>query len=333
MYRFLFVTCTLLLLNQIVVGEDKTKDTSTPKPGVERRLIPKLREPFGSVVTVQGIVVDGKSKGYEGGPNVRVQRINGRSIQDDIQIRLSPYFGEFGGHSLPKLEFGKTYEFEGYEAGGFVGVPAEAFKRAGIPLQTASFYFSHYYTVYRAKKIEAIHWSPADFIDREALIEGRAVSRDNKSYIVGESWELLVNPLAIWPKQADEKTVEGFGVIRKTNNPKAFRLEKGTTRQVKLGDQLGQKVELRGTAWYKGEWCFNYRGIDIYVENMKDMPEWSNDLHGRPMMISGVLDQAMLPNIDQITIKENPSLRKYFIIRKPLWKPIGVLLAPERVER
>jgi hypothetical protein len=66
---------------------------------------------------------------------------------------------------------------------------------------------------------------------------------------------------------------------------------------------------------------------------MKGLPKWSSDLHAHPMQINGVLEEAMLPAIDQITLKEDRDLRKYFIIRKPSWKPIEALLAPERVER
>ena len=340
MHRLIIITGTLLFVGQLLRGQGKVQDVPLPKLESEYRIIPRLREPLGSVVTVQGVVVEGSSKGYEDGPNLRVQRINGRPIQDDIQIRIAPYYTDFGkpavgkGQRLPRLAFGKTYEFEGYETGEFVGVPREAFKRAGVPLATSEFYFSHVYKVYKGKKIEAILLSPSEFVDREALIEGRAVSRDNKAYLVGENWQLLVNPESNWPKQVEEKTIEGLGIIRKTENPKIFRLEKGTTRLVKLQDQLGQTVELRGTAWsMNGEWWFNYRGIDMYVEGMKELPKWSSDLHGLPVLITGVLDQAMLPAIDQITLKEDRDLRKYFIVRKPSWKSIGGLTSAERGNR
>ncbi|HEV2948042.1 MAG TPA: hypothetical protein VGX70_11745, partial [Gemmataceae bacterium] len=238
MQRFLFLTSALLVWTPVGRAEDKPQNAPDAKSAWEYRLTPKLREPLGSVVTVQGVVVEGPSKGFEDGPNVRVQRINGRARQDDIQIRITPYFADFGaqgtggGHLLPRLASGKTFEFEGYETGGFVGVPPEAFKRAGVPLQTSGFHFSHVYKVYKAKKIEAIHWSPSDFIDREALIEGRAASQNKTAYIVADDWQLLVDPDSPWPKHADEKTVEGIGMIRKTDKPKIFRLEKGTTRLV-----------------------------------------------------------------------------------------------------
>src|SRR5262245_756297 len=156
---------------------NKPQDVPLGRLGDKFRLIGKLGEPLGTVVTVHGFVAEGPFKGYEGGPNLRAQRINGTATQTDIQICLSPYFGKFGEKvgeevGLPKLERGNTYEFEGYETGGFVGVPGRAYERAGIMIQTSGFYFRHELVVYKGKKIDPIVWSPADFVDREALIEG-----------------------------------------------------------------------------------------------------------------------------------------------------------------
>src|SRR5581483_2349526 len=162
------------------------KPTDVPIGSGKYRLIGKLHEPLGTVLTLQGVVVDGPSKGYEDGPNIRVQRINGRATQEGIRIKLTPYFYKFGEKDLPKLSFGQTYEFEGFESGQFVGVPKEAYERAGVILQVAVGHgFTHWFTVYKGKKIDSIRWSPADFVDREALIEGRAESRDRKAYIAG----------------------------------------------------------------------------------------------------------------------------------------------------
>lgn len=186
--------------------------------------------------------------------------------------------------------------------------------------------------VYKGKKTERIVWAPADFVDREALLEWKAVSRDQKAYIDGGGWRLLTDPAAAWPKDAEGKTVEGFGTVKKADGK--FRLEKGTTRLVKLEDQRGRAVELRGTAWsLNGHWWFEYRGTRLYVEGMKDLPGWKSGLHGCPLIITGTLDEANLPDIDQISIKNDPDKKKYFIVRKAGWKPLDALLAPERVER
>ena len=55
------------------------------------RLVGKLHVPLGDVVTIEGVVDDGPIKGYEGGPNLRVQRIQGRTTQEDIQIVINPF--------------------------------------------------------------------------------------------------------------------------------------------------------------------------------------------------------------------------------------------------
>ena len=138
-----------------------------------------LGAPVGTVLTVQGVVVESPIKGIETGPNLRIQRINGRATQDDIQLRLSPFLYKFGEPAdegaLPELDYGHTYEFEGYETGQFLGVPVEAHQHARVTRHETIFHFSHRLVVYSGKKIEPVNWSPGDFVDREALIEGRAV--------------------------------------------------------------------------------------------------------------------------------------------------------------
>lgn len=313
----------------------KPVDVPVSKLGDKFRLVGKLGVELGEVVTVQGFVVDGPSKGYEGGPNLRVQRINGKATQQDIQIRLIPYFTDFGkegvdGKDLPKLKNGTTYEMEGYETGRFVGIPGEAYKKAGIVLQTAGHHFLTYLTVYKVNAIDPIVWSPADFVDREALIEGKAVSRDKRAYIDGDGWKLLTDPVAAWPKEFEGKTVEGLGTVKKADSGE-YKLEKGVTRLVRLEDQLGRSVELRGIAW-SSPWHFVYRGTDLYVEDMEKLPGWKG-MHGKPVVITGTLDEADMPDINWHNRDSNPPKKKYFIVRKAGWKPLDALLAPERAER
>ena len=105
------------LLSCSAIADDKKHDIPISKLGTEYRLIGKLGVPLGSVVTVQGIVVEGPHKGSEDGPNIRIQRVNGRSTQDDIQIKLDEL--TIFNHRLPKLVAGKSYELTGYEAGNY----------------------------------------------------------------------------------------------------------------------------------------------------------------------------------------------------------------------
>ncbi len=118
----------------------------------------KLRRPLGTIVKVEGEVFDGPSKGYEGGPNLRARKIDGVDVTTEITIRLLPFFSDFGesfeGQTpLPSLKAGQSYEFEGYETGGFVGVPDEAHNRAGIILQTTDHYFRSVFKVYKGRQI------------------------------------------------------------------------------------------------------------------------------------------------------------------------------------
>jgi hypothetical protein len=307
---------------EVAIGSDKY------------RLIGKLHEPLGTVLTLQGVIVEGPSKGSEGGPNIRVQRINGRATQEDIQIKLNKGWTNFN-VELPKLESGMSIELKGYETGKFVGTPEEALKALSLKPQVYnSLVFIHEFIYHHAKRIDKICFSPADFVDREVLIDGRAVSRDRKAFIAWDGWVLLVDENAPWPKGSEGKTAEGLGTVRKTDSPNSYRMEKGITRLVKLEDQLGRKVSLRGTAWsMNGQWWFNYRGTDLYVEHMEELPGWNAYLHGEAVCISGVLDEARLPRIDQISLKPDRDLKKYFIVRKASWKSIDRLLAPERVDR
>jgi hypothetical protein len=124
------------------------------------QLIGKLGVPMGDIVRVEGVVVEGEFKGYEGGPNLRVQRINGKATRKNIQIQIHPYVSKWGeeplagGVALPKLETGKKYWMEGYETGHYVGIPAKAYQKAGVALQTTNHHFHTELHVYKAKLIE-----------------------------------------------------------------------------------------------------------------------------------------------------------------------------------
>ena len=118
----------------------------------------KLRRPIGTIVTVEGEMFDGPTKGYEDGPSLRVRKIDGNELEAEIVICLKPYFYDFGesvaGHSpLPSLTPGHVYEFEGYETGTYVGVPTEAFDLAGIAFQTSSLHFRSVLMVYKGRDI------------------------------------------------------------------------------------------------------------------------------------------------------------------------------------
>src|SRR5262249_26009021 len=154
--------CWILLLASALFA-DEPQSLSVTQLGKDFQLVGKLHVPLGSVISIEGIAVEGPFKGLEGGPNLRVQSINGSYTQEDIQIVIKPFIYDWGkkvtvdGDALPKLEMGRTYEMEGYETGGYSGVPSEAFRRGAIPVQTAvGPYFRTHFVVIRAKQTEPI---------------------------------------------------------------------------------------------------------------------------------------------------------------------------------
>jgi hypothetical protein len=280
----------------------------------------KSGRPLGELVTVQGQVVEGYFKGYEGGPNILLQRINGTASQDRIQIKLVPYADE---NAFRSLRLDKTYELRGYEGGEYQGIPSEAMREeGGIWRQTTAHHFAVYFRVLKAKEIPEIRWGPSDFLDRFAAIEGTAQSDGGKGFLVGGGWKLLVLEYGGWPKHVEGKLVEAEGVMRNPGGVKGvFRLDNGRSRLVRLEDQVGREVELDGHSFsLNGQWWFDYRGTQLHVEDMDKLPNWK-DKHGQRLVISGVLEEAMLPRLDQIGLKPNPDLAKSFIVRKASWRP------------
>lgn len=298
-------------------------------------LVGELGVKLGETATVEGTVVEGPFKGYEGGPNLVVKRINGTATQVRIRIPISAYFGKFGeanfgGKPLPKCEIGSTVRLRVYETGEFVGVPADAYQEAGVAIQTTGFYFRNSLQVLSGSKIDPITWNPSDFIDREALLSGVAKNEGGVPTIESAHWKLILSDADRWENVQIGKPAEVFGTIRTTKVKDTYRVEKCRARLILLADQLDQLVALRGTARSRnGHWWFNYRGTDMYVEGLEELPNWTAENHWRPMEITGQLEQVELPRIDQITLKEDRDLATCYIVRRPKWIPISHLLTPE----
>jgi hypothetical protein len=305
--------------------------------GGEFRLVGKLHIPLGEVVTLKGVVVEGPFKGAEGGFNLRVQTIQGRPTQEDIQIPISPFFYKWGekatvgGHALPDLKAGAAYEMEGYATGGYVGVPGEVFNRGAVIVQTPAHYFREEFVVTKAKAIKQITFSPDMFEGERALIQGKAKSQDGKSFLVGDGWKVVVATNTAWPEEIEGKKIETWGIYNPAPDRTIYELLDGEWRLVMLEDQIGRQVKLRGRARsLNGVWWFHYRGIDLYIENITSLPGWTDQNHWRPMEIRGRLGKAMLPRVDQVSLKLERDVKEYFIVRGAEWSPLPALLSPER---
>ncbi len=346
----------LITSERLNAGEDGGTPARIPASGLGRShvLVGMLHRPLGTVVRVEGVVIEGRPKGPDSGPRILVQKIDGRATQETIVLPLFPYHGRFGssmppttpvgddaatqpaiGLQLPKLRMSETFELEGYETGGYIGVPRAAYERAGLLLQTTGFGFYHRFLIYWGKQTKAVGFSPADFLAQEALIEGRADSRKKKAYIIGEGWQLLVDDSAPWPAHCEGKRTESLGVICRGDEPNEYRLESGWKRLSRLEDQVGRDVLLRGTVrCWMGEYWLIYRGTTAHVENVEKLAGFSvRTCCEKPVAVRGRLDQAMLPNPERRGRAGAKEKIIRFVVREATIEPIDPLLSPETLQQ
>lgn len=328
-----FILFLLFLLNITSEAQDSLRKVNILAPGQNIVFVGELGKPLGSFLTVRGIVVEGPAKGYEDGPNLIVHMINDSATQVPIQIPLSPYLNEFGKGTMPAIKAGNSYRLRVYETGEFLGSPDGAFKEAGVVIQTTGFYFKNRLIVLAGEKTDPLTWHPGQFEGREALLAGIAENENDTACIRGASWKLRLVNIPKWTAFEIGKQAEVFGTIQGTPAANLFYVLQGRPRLIRLEDQLGKKVSLRGMAISLNQyWWFNYRGIDVYVEKLEKLPGWSGENHFMPMEITGILDQEKLPRLDQISLKENRDLKMYFIVRNATWAPVNELLEPELVD-
>ncbi|PHS01526.1 MAG: hypothetical protein COA78_22565 [Blastopirellula sp.] len=333
--KSLLLFLCITLTTSVGLAQDKKIQVPITNLGQKFELIGELGVKLGETVTVEGIIVAGPHKFHETGPNLLVQMINNKSIQQKIQIPIIAYFGAFGDKEstyihLPQLDHGATYRFRVYETGQILGVPVDAYREAKIPLSTSGFFsFRNQLIVISGQKVNQIQWSPADFVGRDALLSGIAKNENESAIIQNPKWKLVLKGATKWSASEIGKLAEVHGAIHETDGKNIFRVENCRSRLVNLKDQLGKTVKLRGTAHSAhGHWWFNYRGTDMYVENMKELPNWSRDNQWRPIEITGTLEQAELPSIDEIWESDHGT-KLYYIVRNPKWTPVDHLLTPE----
>lgn len=326
-----------LSLGNLVHAQQPPVSVPVQDLGKGHQLIGKLHVPLGTAVRVQGVVIEGPDKGFEGGPQLRVQRIDDRATQEDIRVLLSNSTGVVKPDETTKVqpEIGKSYELLGYESGGYVGHPPAA---QGW-VQTAPHYFRLEFEFLRGKEIETATFSPVEFKGRRALLQGLARDVNGTAVMDGGRWQVIVRPDATWSKEWLGKQVETLGMYNpaeaagSAREARQFQLVDGTCRLSKLEDQVGQAVELRGQARSRNDmWWFEYRGTKLYVENLEQLPGWSRDNWARPIVIRGQLERARLPSLEQIGLKSNRDLADHWIVRKASWAASGPLLAPEVVD-
>ncbi len=297
-------------------------------------LLGKTHEPLGKVLDLEGFIVDEPGKGSDDGPNIRVQRINGRPTQEYVQIHLQDALPEFPSLPIvPKVETGKTYKLRGYETGGYLGIPSAALKEMGTFSQFSNHHFYTEFIFYRTTRIKPIEFAPSDFIDHAARIEGRAMTVAGKGCIQRGDWSLLVRADAPWPDWMEGKSVEARGVIRRGPDARTFRMENGEGRLVKLEDQVGREVELRGTLYQRHKhWLMSYRGETLYVDDLEKLPRLDTEEFWGPVAIRGTLYRDQRPDESKFGIEEDPDMKEYFVVRSRSWQPTDALLSPEKAD-
>jgi hypothetical protein len=317
---------------------DKGAEPATPpvdvpieQLGEGFRLVGKLKRPLGELLRVQGVIVNRRGQGPNDGLHIRVFRVNGQATQELVEVKIQDYYGR---DEIPNLVPGYTCELEGFETGGFVGVPAEAIKRGGELSQTPPYQFLHEFKVIEATDLQLQPFSPAEFLGRDMLVQGMAVTENGSAYIAGHNWKLLVDNGTPWPRAIEGKTVEARGVVRTIGNSSTYRLENSgkanNARLVHLQDQIGRPVVLRGTVVAQGgDYGFRYRGQMVRVEGLKELVAQTG-LRGEAQ-VSGTLDLIRVTS-DNISFAGERITRTEYFVRKATLKPIDPLLAIERAE-
>lgn len=328
--RRLLTLSILVHLCSVCFSQDDRIPVNINRP-VKFKIIGELGIKMGDTITVRGIVVQGPYKGNKGGPNLVIQTIRDSSIQQRIQIPISPYFGKFGDSlpfgkiHLPKLVYGNTYQFLVYETGGYVGRPNDAYMKSGIISQSTGFYFQNRLIVVTGKEIDSIVWSPANFLEKDAFLSGIANNESDTAVIMNPKWKLKLLGFRKWNDWEIGKQAAAYGKIHQIVVADTYAIETGWANLINLEDQLGKSVRLRGTAWsMNGNWWFSYRGKDIYVDKMDDLVRGKGELHGSPVEITGKLGQEELPDLFN-----NRKLKLYYIIKTASLTPIKELLTPE----
>jgi len=164
---FIWVSCWELWLRRVPAHVPVAASGVASGPAADSTLgappYPKgrLGKPMGTVVTIRGVVGENRLKAEAGPPLLDVRTIDGVVLEQELHILLAPYFLEWGetygnGKEPLTLRIGDSFELEGYETGGFVGIPVDAYERAGVVLQTAGFGFRHEFRGFDGRAIDAL---------------------------------------------------------------------------------------------------------------------------------------------------------------------------------
>ena len=318
MLRLLFLVSFL----NVAVGQDSINIRDLPNKAV---LIGELGKPLGTLVTIEGVYTLSSIEFIKNRPCIMVQKINDEFIQHRLQIIIEKY----NFYDSLDLGVGGTYRLRVFETGSFVGTPRAVWDEMNINYPVG-FHFINKVKVMTVESINKINWLPQDFLGREACLTGNAININDSAGIEYPDGILMLKETGKWPDYAVGKSAQVIGAVEQSNLDSTFSINTSSKSLINLEDQLGHKVQLRGRAWsHNCWWCFDYRGIKLHVEKMGKLPNWVVYNHGRTMVISGVLEEEILPSLSVISSNRKRDKKLYYIIKNPKWEPISGLLSGE----
>jgi len=337
-----FTLFIYLLATNTSFAQNKTSVTYNDIYDGKITIIGELGKPFGTIVIVKGVLVDYFSKRGDSGPNLIVQMIDDSATQQFIQIPILSFFG-LDDNPIAKLEFGATYEFRVFEEGWYAGTPQHMYDRMlsapqvirydttkdgvtatvspGYVPQSSPFHFQNRLFATDWEKIDPIAWCPELFTEKKGLLNGVAKNEDDTAIVEQGAWKIKLPGLKKWEDAIIGKPAEVYGLFRKTANKNIYALEAGWAQPVNVEDQVGQVVKMRAKVInLNGNWWLNYRGTDIYVEDMDKLPGWSTNSDYRLIEITGLLEKMD---------KNYGDKQFHYIVKNASWAPTEGLLLPE----
>jgi hypothetical protein len=260
-------------------------------------VIDGLKIPYGTTIEVSGPCLSTDTFELEiAAASLRTWRLNGRAIQDVIEVELCPDDDGVSYDRLNNLRVDDHYIVHGR-------------------LMSARFTGTRNACCIKVQSIEEKRRSPpgfGEFIGRAATFEGTAVkggslkSRGEVAKVAG----IVEWPPGIWNK---EVSIQGIPV----KGADGWRIDKAAWRLINLEDQLNQVVSLDGSLWsLNGEWWFNYRNQKLYLTS-KEGPtlHFGPRDHGRAVRVNGRLVAQHRPSLEQISKKSDRDLIKCFVIQ------------------
>ncbi len=206
------------------------------EPSVPGRVAPTTNV----ALEVEGLVVEGPPKGFEDGKTLRVRRVNGVATQSAVELKLVG-----AAPVLDLLAVGASYRLRAMERSLMVGTPPE--ELGDRMVQTASEYRSHRLEVLGGVAIATRPPHPADFVGRSALLQGIGHREGEHALLAVDDWKVELDGVA-WDEAFEGREIEAYGAIAERAAPATHAMRVERCGLVRLADQVGREVTLRGYA-------------------------------------------------------------------------------------